>query len=212
MWRPCEREFNWRYFLGIYLILISFSCFFYRSCVSTSDPAPPPTRSKIQVAVPLQLNQRLITLEGCNKNDLVFVVWNIRHGQFVVVQDSHTLYFVHADSLPGLNLTPPPPAPLLSEASNELALTSNQIPVPYYGIGRVIDKEYCQARKVSHKVIYPNWIASQLLFSLLQDENRYRVAKGSKFYRIKLAPIPSRTFARRERTECKWMIARTIYE
>lgn len=153
MWRPCEREFNWRYFLGIYLILISFSCFFYRSCVSTSDPAPPPTRSKIQVAVPLQLNQRLITLEGCNKNDLVFVVWNIRHGQFVVVQDSHTLYFVHADSLPGLNLTPPPPAPLLSEASNELALTSNQIPVPYYGIGRVIDKEYCQARKVSQSDI-----------------------------------------------------------
>lgn len=150
MWRPCEREFNSRYFLGIYLILISFSCFFYRSCVSTSDPAPPPTRSKIVVP---QLNQRLITLEGCNKNDLVFVVWNIRHGQFVVVQDSHTLYFVHADSLPGLNLTPPPPAPLLSEASNELALTSNQIPVPYYGIGRVIDKEYCQARKVSQSDI-----------------------------------------------------------
>lgn len=43
----------------------------------------------------------------------------------------------------------------------------------------------------------------QLIFSLLQDENRYRVAKGSKFYRIKLAPIPSRAAARRERTECK---------
>lgn len=95
------------------------------------------------------LNHRLITLEGCNKNDLVFVVWNIRHGQFVVVQDSHTLYFVHADSLAGLNLTAPPP----SEASNEAAPLPNQIPVPYYGIGRVVDKEYCQARKVSQNEI-----------------------------------------------------------
>lgn len=133
----------------IYPILISIS-----SCYSSTSDTGTLTRSKPTFP---QLNQRLLTLEGCNKHDLVFVVWNIRHGQFVVVQDSNTLYFVHADSLAGLNLTAPPSAaPLLSEASNEPAPLPNQIPVPYYGIGRVIDKEYCQARKVSQNDIYPN--------------------------------------------------------
>lgn len=107
-----------------------------------------------------QSGHRSITLEGCGKGDLVFVVWSMRHGQFMVVQDSLTLYFVHADSLSALQLTAPAPTPApslpaishpsaaLQEVGNEAPLF-NQIPVPYYAIGRVIDKEYCQARKVS---------------------------------------------------------------
>ncbi|XP_030375795.1 RB1-inducible coiled-coil protein 1 [Scaptodrosophila lebanonensis] len=119
-------------------------------------------------------SQRYITLEGCAKGDLVFVVWSMRHGQFMVVQDSNTLYFVHGDSLTALQLSTPP-APV--EGVNAGAITEvNQIPIPYYAIGRVIDKEYCQARK---------------------DENRYRVIKGSKFYRIKLSPLLTRSSERR---------------
>ncbi|KAL7729564.1 hypothetical protein ACLKA6_007851 [Drosophila palustris] len=126
-------------------------------------------------------NHRFITLENCAKGDLVFVVWSMRHGQFMVVQDSLTLYFVHADSLAALQLTAPPPPPLPAANEAPLAVVElNQIPLPYYAIGRVIDKEYCQARK---------------------DENRYRVSKGSKFYRIKLAPLASRNPLRRERLE-----------
>ncbi|XP_034484729.1 RB1-inducible coiled-coil protein 1 isoform X2 [Drosophila innubila] len=138
-------------------------------------------------------NHRFITLENCAKGDLVFVVWSMRHGQFMVVQDSLTLYFVHADSLAALQLTAPPPAPPPSApplAANEAPLAVielNQIPLPYYAIGRVIDKEYCQARK---------------------DENRYRVSKGSKFYRIKLAPLASRNPLRRERLECNKRLGR----
>ncbi|KAH8416965.1 hypothetical protein KR222_000213 [Zaprionus bogoriensis] len=149
------------------------------------------TRSKSVFAS--SSGHRSITLEGCGKGDLVFVVWSIRHGQFMVVQDSLTLYFVHADSLPALQLSPPAPTPALAtvlEVGNEEpqpAAESNQIPLPYYAIGRVIDKEYCQARK---------------------DENRYRVSKGSKFYRIKLAPLPSRT-SRRERLESVGAISRS---
>ncbi|XP_032593689.1 RB1-inducible coiled-coil protein 1 isoform X2 [Drosophila grimshawi] len=122
-------------------------------------------------------NHRFITLEGCGKGDLVFVVWSMRHGQYMVVQDSVTKYFVHADSLAALQLTPPPPPQLPAAGVLEL----NQIPLPYYAIGRVIDKEYCQARK---------------------DENRYRVSRGSKFYRIRLSPVSSsRNAPRRERLE-----------
>ncbi|XP_052834792.1 LOW QUALITY PROTEIN: RB1-inducible coiled-coil protein 1 [Drosophila gunungcola] len=133
------------------------------------------TRSKSSVSS----SHRAIALEGCARGDLVFVVWSMRHAQFMVVQDSLTLYFVHADSLAGLQLTAPAtPTPALEPSLTVVEL--NQIPLPYYAIGRVIDKEYCQARK---------------------DDNRYRVSRGSKFYRIKLAPLPSRNASRRERLE-----------
>uniref|UniRef100_A0A6P4FGN4 RB1-inducible coiled-coil protein 1 n=1 Tax=Drosophila rhopaloa TaxID=1041015 RepID=A0A6P4FGN4_DRORH len=133
------------------------------------------TRSKSSAST----SHRSIALEGCARGDLVFVVWSMRHAQFMVVQDSLTLYFVHADSLAGLQLTAPvTPTPTLESSLAVVEL--NQIPLPYYAIGRVIDKEYCQARK---------------------DDNRYRVSRGSKFYRIKLAPLPSRNASRRERLE-----------
>lgn len=97
-------------------------------------------------------NHRVIALEGCARGDLVFVVWSMRHGQFMVVQDSLTLYFVHADSLAALQLTPPLasiPAIAGTGDSSLPVAEINPIPLPYYAIGRVIDKEYCQARKVS---------------------------------------------------------------
>ncbi|XP_043657285.1 RB1-inducible coiled-coil protein 1 [Drosophila teissieri] len=135
----------------------------------------PLTRSKSGV----NPSHRSIALEGCARGDLVFVVWSMRHAQFMVVQDSLTLYFVHADSLASLQLTAPnSPTPALDPSQTVVDL--NQIPLPYYAIGRVTDKEYCQARK---------------------DDNRYRVSRGSKFYRIKLAPLPSRNASRRERLE-----------
>ena len=68
------------------------------------------------------------------------MVWSMRHGQFMVVQDSQSLFFVHGDSLGPLNLRLPS---ALTDASEELT-----IPMPYYAIGRVIEKEYCQAKKV----------------------------------------------------------------
>ncbi|XP_037945014.1 RB1-inducible coiled-coil protein 1 [Teleopsis dalmanni] len=119
-------------------------------------------------------SHRYIVLDSCNKGDIVFIIWNMRHGQFVVVQESQYLYFVHGDSLVGLNLRIPN-AQTDNSDDNE-----NRIPVPYYAIGRVIDKEFCQARK---------------------EENRYRVSRGSKFYRIKVAPLTTKPATRRERLE-----------
>ncbi|XP_017008274.2 RB1-inducible coiled-coil protein 1 isoform X1 [Drosophila takahashii] len=149
--------------------------FSVHSSVYDLNVGGPITRSKSGVSS----GHRSIALEGCSRGDLVFVVWSMRHAQFMVVQDSLTLYFVHADSLAGLQLTAPAaPTPALEPSLAVAEL--NQIPLPYYAIGRVIDKEYCQARK---------------------DDNRYRVSRGSKFYRIKLAPLPSRNASRRERLE-----------
>ncbi|XP_036675006.3 RB1-inducible coiled-coil protein 1 isoform X2 [Drosophila suzukii] len=155
-----------------------------RSSAYDLNVGGPLTRSKSGVSS----GHRAIALEGCARGDLVFVVWSMRHAQFMVVQDSLTLYFVHADSLAGLQLTAPAaPTPALDPSLAVVDL--NQIPLPYYAIGRVIDKEYCQARK---------------------DDNRYRVSRGSKFYRIKLAPLPSRNAARRERLESSSSAAAAI--
>lgn len=90
-------------------------------------------------------SHKYLLLDSCNKGDVVFVVWSMRHSQYMVVQDSPILYFVHGDCLSAMNLRmPATPSP------SENAIVENTLlPVPYYAIGRVIDREYCQARKVS---------------------------------------------------------------
>ncbi|XP_053960571.1 RB1-inducible coiled-coil protein 1 [Anastrepha ludens] len=122
-------------------------------------------------------SHKYMLLDSCNKGDIVFVVWSVRHNQYMVVQDSPVLYFVHGDSLSAMNLRMPLPAP-----SESTTLENMLLPVPYYAIGRVVDREYCQAKK---------------------DENRYRVSKGTRFYRIKLAPLSSmqHLMPRREKIE-----------
>jgi RB1-inducible coiled-coil protein 1 len=59
---------------------------------------------------------------------------------------------------------------LHAESYNDMKLTtvpSNSYPKACYCIGKVTDKEYCHAKK---------------------DENRYKVGKGTKFYRVKVRP------------------------
>ncbi|KAG5684501.1 hypothetical protein PVAND_013731 [Polypedilum vanderplanki] len=93
-----------------------------------------------------------VTINSCSKDDIVLVVWNSIHEQYTIVQDSSILYFLHAESYNNLSLSTVPP---------------NTCPRVCYCIGRVLDKEYCHAKK---------------------DENRYKVGKGTKFYRVKVRP------------------------
>jgi RB1-inducible coiled-coil protein 1 len=93
-----------------------------------------------------------VTVNSCSKDDIVLVVWNSAHEQYTIVQDSSTLYFLHADSYSDLKL---------------VTVSPNSFPRVCYCIGRVTDKEYCHAKK---------------------DENRYKVSKGTKFYRVKVRP------------------------
>lgn len=106
--------------------------------------------------------QKHAVLESCGKGDIVFVVWNMRHCQYMVVQQSPNLYFVHGESLPGLNLHLPATEeqPIASSITNtpctlpqqqisySSSFSSTVIPMPFYALGRVVEKEYCQARKV----------------------------------------------------------------
>lgn len=75
---------------------------------------------------------------------------------------------------------------LHAESYGDLNLSgavTNTWPRLCYCIGRVTDKEYCHAKK---------------------DENRYKVGKGTKFYRVKVRPrSPSRDMMERSVTERK---------
>lgn len=91
-----------------------------------------------------------VTINSCSKDDIVLVVWNTVHEQYIIVQDSSILYFLHAESYIDLKLTAAP---------------TSSGPRVCFRIGKVTDKEYCHAKK---------------------DENRYKVGKGTKFYRVKV--------------------------
>lgn len=121
---------NYYKMLFNFQIIDLYVCMYSVISSSTYEQSPLP-RSKSSGS-----SHKFIVLESCAKGDLVFVVWSMRHGQFMVVQDSPSLYFVHGDSLGPLNLRLPQPG------------EEPTIPMPYYAIGRVVEKEYCQARKV----------------------------------------------------------------
>lgn len=110
---------------------------------SSSSPSPKLTSSQSQ-----NLLKNSIPLESCTTDDAVLVVWNAAHKQYTIVQDSKILYFLHGDSYSGLNLLPPAEGCLFPNVN--------------FCIGRMVEKEYCHARKA---------------------ENRYNVAIGTKFYR-----------------------------
>ena len=75
-----------------------------------------------------------VSINSCNNGDVVMVIWNQEYRNFMLVQDTSTLYFLNGDSLADLDLKP----------SSE-----GQPPPKLHAIGEIVDKEYCSARKVS---------------------------------------------------------------
>lgn len=77
--------------------------------------------------------KRSATIESCSVGDLVTIVWNPTHEQYTLVQDSQTLYFLHADCYTDLGLVSPSVAGIL--------------PATLHTFGVVTKKDYCRARK-----------------------------------------------------------------
>ncbi|XP_052868836.1 RB1-inducible coiled-coil protein 1 isoform X2 [Anopheles cruzii] len=92
-------------------------------------------------------------LLSCSVGDTVTFVFNPPYTQYTVLQASEFLFFVHESSYAELRLQP---------------LVPGEIPLIPFGIGTVVHKEFCHARR---------------------DDNRYRVARDTQFYRVKLKPI-----------------------
>uniref|UniRef100_A0A336K3N1 RB1-inducible coiled-coil protein 1 n=1 Tax=Culicoides sonorensis TaxID=179676 RepID=A0A336K3N1_CULSO len=77
--------------------------------------------------------KRTATIESCSVGDLVTIVWNPAHEQFTLVQDSQTLYFLHADSYADLGISAPS--------------VPGTLPAIMHTFGIITKKDYCRARK-----------------------------------------------------------------
>ncbi|EHB09881.1 RB1-inducible coiled-coil protein 1, partial [Heterocephalus glaber] len=81
-----------------------------------------------------RLNQRLV-------GDLVLIILDERHDNYVLFTVSPTLYFLHSESLPALDLKP-----------GEGASGASRRP---WVLGKVMEKEYCQAKKAQNRFKVP---------------------------------------------------------
>ncbi|XP_017655565.1 RB1-inducible coiled-coil protein 1 isoform X2 [Nannospalax galili] len=89
-----------------------------------------------------------IAIRDFQVGDLVLIILDERHDNYVLFTVSPTLYFLHSESLPALDLKP-------GEGG------ASRRP---WVLGKVMEKEYCQAKKA---------------------QNRFKVPLGTKFYRVK---------------------------
>ena len=103
-----------------------------------------------------QLNQRLmsqsmssvssrhsekIAIRDFQVGDLVLIILDEQHDNYVLFTVSPTLYFLHAESLPALDLRP-----------GEGASGASRRP---WVLGKVMEKEYCQAKKAQNRFKVP---------------------------------------------------------
>uniref|UniRef100_A0A8C4MR20 Autophagy-related protein 11 C-terminal domain-containing protein n=1 Tax=Equus asinus asinus TaxID=83772 RepID=A0A8C4MR20_EQUAS len=79
-----------------------------------------------------------IAIRDFQVGDLVLIILDERHDNYVLFTVSPTLYFLHSESLPALDLKP------ASGASRR----------PWV-LGKVMEKEYCQAKKAQNRFKVP---------------------------------------------------------
>ncbi|MBN3324753.1 RBCC1 protein, partial [Atractosteus spatula] len=91
-----------------------------------------------------------IAIRDFQVGDLVLIILDERHDNYVLFTVGPTLYFLHSESLTALDLKP-----------------ASGTPRRPWVLGKVMEKEYCQAKKAL---------------------NRFKVPLGTKFYRVKAVP------------------------
>uniref|UniRef100_A0A8C6EEZ0 RB1-inducible coiled-coil protein 1 n=1 Tax=Moschus moschiferus TaxID=68415 RepID=A0A8C6EEZ0_MOSMO len=82
-----------------------------------------------------------IAIRDFQVGDLVLIILDERHDNYVLFTVSPTLYFLHAESLPALDLRP-----------GEGASGASRRP---WVLGKVMEKEYCQAKKAQNRFKVP---------------------------------------------------------
>lgn len=82
-----------------------------------------------------------IAIRDFQVGDLVLIILDERHDNYVLFTVSPTLYFLHSESLPALDLQP-----------GEGASGASRRP---WVLGKVMEKEYCQAKKAQNRFKVP---------------------------------------------------------
>lgn len=100
-------------------------------------------QKKIEQTAAKLAKEGRITVTTCNPGDIVLVCWNPAHGKYTLYQESSMLYFINSDCMGTLKL----------ESHQDGTPKKIQI------IAEVLDKQFCQARKVrfhlSFSFVYP---------------------------------------------------------
>ncbi|XP_012255239.2 RB1-inducible coiled-coil protein 1 isoform X2 [Athalia rosae] len=92
-------------------------------------------REKLTRSTASLIQQDRISISSCNPGDVVLVLWDSEHRNYIILQESPMLYFLHSDCVNTLDLRVEP------DGSRRL-----------YVIAEVIRKEYCHAKKNRYKV------------------------------------------------------------
>ncbi|KAK0161341.1 hypothetical protein PV327_009821 [Microctonus hyperodae] len=78
-------------------------------------------------------------LHTCNPGDMVIVLWDTVHSNYIIMQESRTMYFLHSECIDTLELRP----------------GIDGMPKKTYVFGEVIDKQYCHAKKPENRYNVP---------------------------------------------------------
>lgn len=106
---------------------------------STSTPTSTKIREKLSKSTVGLVQQGLINISSCNPGDLVLVLWDSQHRNYIIFQESRTMYFLNSDCVNVLDLKGGPDG------------TPNRLHV----VAEVIDKEYCHAKKPENRFRVP---------------------------------------------------------
>ncbi|XP_043470313.1 RB1-inducible coiled-coil protein 1 isoform X1 [Leptopilina heterotoma] len=106
---------------------------------STSTPTSTKIREKLSKSTVGLVQQGLINISSCNPGDLVLVLWDSQHRNYIIFQESRTMYFLNSDCINVLDLKGGPDG------------TPNRLHV----VAEVIDKEYCHAKKPENRFRVP---------------------------------------------------------
>ncbi|XP_051169507.1 RB1-inducible coiled-coil protein 1 isoform X2 [Leptopilina boulardi] len=106
---------------------------------STSTSTSTKIREKLSKSTVGLVQQGLINISTCNPGDFVLVLWDSQHKNFIIFQESTTMYFLNSDCINMLDLKGGPDG------------TPNRLHV----VAEVIDKEYCHAKKPENRFRVP---------------------------------------------------------
>ncbi|KAK3908461.1 RB1-inducible coiled-coil protein 1 [Frankliniella fusca] len=110
------------------------------SCDAATSPEPLSLKKNLTYSANSLLQQGKISILTCVPGDIVLVVWNDTHQNYVILQESSTLFFVNCDSLESLGLS--------------LPADEEKYRKPF-SVAEVVEKQYCHARKSENRYNVP---------------------------------------------------------
>ncbi|XP_065332852.1 RB1-inducible coiled-coil protein 1 isoform X2 [Cloeon dipterum] len=128
-------------------------------------------RERLSRSTNAMIQEGLLRVGSCNTGDIVLVLWDEELNNYIILQDSSTLYFLHSDCIELLGL---------STSSTDVA------PRKMYSIAQVVKKEYCFARKAENRFGVPK--DTRFYRVMVQSLQRGEFSAGSSHHQRGSSP------------------------